>query len=61
MNEKKWVKHDPIVDDDGIYIPDYRYTLEGKVPTYQLVMTREMFREAYRKYIVERTDDATND
>lgn len=56
MNEKKWVKNEPTVDDDGIYIPVDPYTMEGQVSAYRLVMTKEMFQEAYRKYIVERTD-----
>ena len=58
MNEKKWVKNEPIVGDNGIYVPVYPYTMEGDIPTYQLVMTKEMFQEAYRKYIVENTDSA---
>ena len=52
MNEKKWVKNEPIVTEEGIYIPVHPYTIEGEVSKYQLVMTKEMFQEAYRKYIV---------
>lgn len=53
----EWQKNEPYVGENGIYMPTYTYTAKGDVPTYQLVMTKEMFREAYRKYIVERTDN----
>ena len=58
MEEKKWVENKPIVDDNGIYVPVYPYTMEGEISKYKLIMTKEMFQEAYRKYIVENTASA---
>lgn len=52
----KWVKNEPLVNDDGIFIPVHPYTREGEASAYQLIMSKEMFQEAYRKYIVENTD-----
>ena len=47
----EWIKQEPYVDDDGIYMPLHPYVQAGDSSCYQLVMTREMFIEAYNKYI----------
>jgi hypothetical protein len=44
VKEKEYT---PYVDDDGIYVP----TAYGDQVYYQRVMTREMFVEAYKKWI----------
>lgn len=46
-----YVKQFPFVDDDGIYIPLEEYVPEGYASNYKCVMTKEMFVEAYNKWI----------
>lgn len=52
-NERKLVKQEPYVDDKGIWLPYHEYVYEGCVSDYKLVMTKEMFVEAYNKWIKE--------
>ena len=53
VNKQVWVKSKPYVDDSGIYMPLEPYVQEGcAISTYQLVMTKEMFQEAYKRYIL---------
>ena len=47
----KYVKNEPFVNEDGIYIPVEPYTLEGVSPSYRLIMSKEIFIEAYNKFI----------
>lgn len=46
-----YVKQEPQVTDDGIYMPEREYVLEGTCSKYRMVMTKEMFIEAYNKWI----------
>ena len=46
-----YVKQKPYVREDGIYIPLQPYVQEGRLSTYKCVMTKEMFVEAYNKWI----------
>jgi hypothetical protein len=46
-----YVKQEPRVDDDGIWIPYEEYVPEGCASNYKLVMSKEMFVEAYNKWI----------
>lgn len=48
---KKYVKQLPFVDDDGIYVPLEEYAPEGCVSNYRCLMTKELFVEAYNKWI----------
>ena len=47
----EWIKDEPYVNDYGIYRPVNPYHQKGSAPAYVLVMTKEMFIEAYKKYI----------
>lgn len=47
----KYVKQEPYVDDDGIWVPCAPYVPEGCASDYRLVMSKEMFVEAYNKWI----------
>lgn len=49
--EYQYVKNEPYVGDDGIYMPVAEYSLEGTMPYYRLVVTKEIFVEAYNKWI----------
>lgn len=48
---KLYVKQEPYVGKDGIYTPVTEYVPEGTASVYKCVMTKEMFVEAYKKYI----------
>lgn len=45
------VKQEPRIDDDGIWTPICEYVPEGMVSNYRLVISKEMFIEAYNKWI----------
>ena len=49
--EPKYIKQEPKVLDDGIYVPVHPYVEEGVESGYQMIMSREIFVEAYNKYI----------
>ena len=44
---------EPMVDENGIYLPEPLIQPNGKAHTYKLVMTRDQFIKAYRLYILE--------
>ena len=48
---KVYVKQEPYVGEDGIYIPLQPYAPVGCSSAYECVMTKEMFVEAYNKWI----------
>jgi hypothetical protein len=50
-----YIKQEPYVDDYGIYVPLKEYVPEGTCSVYQCVMTKEMFIEAYNKWIIHNT------
>lgn len=47
----KYIRQKPYVDNHGIYVPLEEYVPEGTASMYQCVMTKEMFVEAYNKWI----------
>lgn len=46
-----WVKHESYVDDEGIWYPCEEYTPEWMETNYKLVISKEIFIEAYNKWI----------
>ena len=46
-----YVKQEPRINDDGIWAPMEEYVPEGMVSNYRLVISKEMFVEAYNKWI----------
>lgn len=50
-SETEYIKQEPYVGDDGIYVPVNSYVPAGCTGIYQLIMTKEMFIEAYNKWI----------
>jgi hypothetical protein len=46
-----YIRQEPYIDEDGIYVPDKEYIPKGSVGTYHCVMTKEMFIEAYNKWV----------
>ena len=55
----RYIRQEPYVDNNGIYVPDKEYVPEGCVSAYRCVMTREMFVEAYNKWIKPEYDTYT--
>ena len=47
----RYIRQEPYVGDDGIYVPVHEYVPDGTVSMYNCVMTKEMFVEAYNKCI----------
>ena len=47
----RYIRQKPYVDEDGIYVPVNEYVPEGCDGVYKCVMTKEMFVEAYNKWI----------
>jgi hypothetical protein len=46
-----YIRQYPYVDDYGVYVQEREYVPEGTESTYKCVMTKEMFIEAYNKWI----------
>ena len=51
IKERKYIKQEPHIDDDGIWMPYEEYVPDGCAGNYRLVLTKEMFVEAYNKWI----------
>lgn len=49
----EFVKQEPFIDDEGIWMPLEAYVPKGCASNYQLVISKEMFIEAYNKWIKE--------
>lgn len=49
--EPIWVKNEPHIADEGIWIPAQLHTLLGSSPVYNLLIPKELFIEAYNKWI----------
>ena len=49
--EKNWVKQEPYVREDGIYIPIEEYVQEGFTGIYKKLISKELFIEAYNQWI----------
>lgn len=47
-----YTRVDPYVDDEGMYIPVKEYVQQGSDSLYRCIMTKEMFVEAYNKWII---------
>ena len=53
IRRNTYVKQEPYVGEDGIYVPCEEYVPEGCTSAYRCVLTKEMFIEAYNKWIKE--------
>jgi hypothetical protein len=54
----KYVKQEPYIGDDGIYWPVNDYVPEGCESSYRLLLTKELFIEAYNKWIAGDSNEA---
>lgn len=46
-----YIKQESYVGEDGIYVPINAYVPEGTTSLYRCIITKELFVEAYNKYI----------
>lgn len=51
--EKQLIKYESKVTDDGIYVPVYEYQYESEKPLYKLLISKEIFVEAYNRWTKE--------
>ena len=51
FQQPQLVKQEPYVDDEGIYVPTEPYVYEGSCSYYRMLISKEMFVEAYNKWI----------
>lgn len=56
IDNRPWKKTKPILLDDGIYMPEVPYVRDGDNIPCTLVMTKEMFIEAYNRWILHDDD-----
>lgn len=54
LNLPVYIKQEPYVGEDSIYIPLEWYMPEGIKSEYKCILTKEMFVEAYDKWIKDR-------
>ena len=54
---KGYTQHFPYVGDDAIYVPLDAVTKSEIMPLYKKLITKELFIEAYNKWIKEKTDE----
>ena len=52
------IKQEPRIDDEGIWIPYQEYVPEGCVSNYKLLISKELFVEAYNKWIGGNNNEA---
>ena len=50
-NSREYVKNSAYVDDTGIWVPCHEYSLKGTASAYRMFMSKEMFIEAYNRWI----------
>ena len=50
-DQVNYVKQEPYVGEDGIYVPVEEYVREGTMGLYRNIITKELFIEAYNKWI----------
>ena len=48
-----YIRQYPYVDDYGIHVPEKEYVPEGYASTYKCVVTKELFVEAYNRWIAD--------
>lgn len=53
FSDKIYVEQKPYVGEDGIYVPCEPYVPEGCCADYKCIITKELFIEAYNKWIKE--------
>lgn len=52
--EREYIPQHPYVGEDGIYVPFEAYVPKGCASAYRCVLPKEMFVEAYNKWIKDK-------
>ena len=53
-----YIQQKPFVGDDGIYVPVNEYVTQGTSTEYRCILTRDMFVEAYNKWIKDAENES---
>lgn len=61
LEPKRYIKQEPFVDDRGIHVPVNEYVHEGCQSQYRCILTKEMFVQAYNKWIKTPHSDFTGE
>lgn len=56
-----YTKQQPYIDDYGIHVHEQEYVPQGTSGSYKCVMTKEMFVEAYNRWIKRYKPDTLDD
>lgn len=51
IDNPTYIKQNPYIGEDGIYVPCEPYVREGCASAYKCILTKELFVEAYNKWI----------
>ena len=54
---REYVQNTPYIDDEGIWVPCHTYTLRGTASSYKMLISKELFIEAYNKWIRGKTNE----
>lgn len=55
-----YTKQKPYIDDYGIYVPEQEYVPQGTHGSYKCIMTKELFIEAYNRWIKNAGNDSSD-
>ena len=56
-SQEEYVQNPSYIDDDGIWIPYHPYTRKGTASAYKMVISKDLFIEAYNKWIKGENND----
>ena len=51
LSSRPYIKQEPYIDNEGIWIPVQEYVPAGYASTYRCLITKELFVEAFNKWI----------
>ena len=57
IKEPAYMEVYPYIDEEGIWMPTSSYVCEDEMPVYRLLMSKEMFVEAYNMWIKGEQDE----
>lgn len=54
---REYVLNTPYINDDGIWVPCDSYTPKGTTSSYKMLISKDLFIEAYNKWIRGKTNE----
>lgn len=60
MRKTEYIKHEPYVGEEAIYIPAVPWAAKGEMVPYKALITKDLFVEAYNKWIKNATAEKSN-